>query len=46
MSENIKNVFQDCVLHKDVLAQPLAITLYNDTTDRERLLFAIIGLHL
>ena len=45
MSEKIKNVVQDCVLHKDVLSQPLAITPYNDATDRERLLLAIIGLH-
>ena len=38
MSEKIENVVKDCVLHKDVLSQPLAITLYNDATDRERLI--------
>ena len=41
MSEKIENVVQDCVLHKDVLSQPLAITLFNDATDSERLLFEI-----
>ena len=41
MSEKIENVVKDCVLHKDVLSQPLAITLFNDATDSERLFFAI-----
>jgi len=41
MSEKIENVVQDCVLHKDVLSQPIAITLFNDATDSEQFLFAI-----
>ena len=41
MSEKIENVALDCVFHKDVLSQPLAITLFNDATDSERLFFAI-----